>query len=79
MTPPATVRPPTMVCVRQNYTTEERLNFLRIMEEILTIDPDEWRQVTDLYSTTYSGRTTVSIRRKYHDLHHTKLPTGDSE
>ena len=68
-----------MVRVHQNCTIEERLNFLRIMEEIFHIGPDEGDQVTTLHSTTYLRRTTVLIRRKYHDLHRTKVPTGDLE
>ena len=47
------------------------------MEEVLPIGPDEWEQVTNLHSTTYPGRTSVSIRRKYHDLHRIKVPMGD--
>ena len=55
------------------------MNFLRIMEEVIPIGPDDWEQMTTLQSTTYPGRTSVSIRRKYHDLHRVKVPAGDPD
>ena len=76
---PDTVHPPAMVRVRQNNTIEEKLNFLRIIEEVLPIGPDEWEQVKTLHSTNYPGRTSVSIRCKYHDLHRVKVLTGDPD
>lgn len=74
--PPVAVRRPRVGCVRLTYTIEESLKFLQIMEEVLPLGPDEWEHVASLLSTTYPDRSVASLRRKYHDLHRVRVPTG---
>ena len=60
-----------------NYSKEEVMNFLGIMEGILPIGPDDWEHVRDLHSGTYPGRGIDSLRRKYNALKNKEIPTGD--
>jgi hypothetical protein len=63
---------------RGNYTREEMMNFLSIMEVVLPIGGEEWDEVFQQHTATgYPGRDTESIRRKYGTLHRKPIPTGD--
>ena len=60
-----------------NYTREEQIHFLNIMERILPMGPEEWDQVQLEHEAVYPGRDVDSIRRRYNRLHRKKIPTGD--
>ena len=46
------------------------------MEKILPIGTDEWNKVPDEHSIEYSGKSVLSIRRRYQNLHRKNAPTG---
>mmetsp|Transcript_86226 Transcript_86226/g.175145 ORF Transcript_86226/g.175145 Transcript_86226/m.175145 type:complete len:290 (+) Transcript_86226:2-871(+) len=46
------------------------------METLLPIGTEEWNKVLDEHSKQYSGRTVLSIRRRYQNLHRKNAPTG---
>ena len=52
---------------------------MELLEEHLPIGDDEWQKMTDMHCAAWPnpGRNSQSIRRKYHDLHRKKAPTGD--
>lgn len=60
-----------------NYTIEECIHFLDLMEESLPIGPEEWEKLVSDRSSVYAGRTVNSLRRKYKILHRKPIPTGD--
>jgi len=64
-----------------DYSVEEVLHFLNLMEEILPIGSQEWDQLLQLHLVDFptTGRTVDSLRRKYASLHRKKIPTGDPE
>jgi hypothetical protein len=49
------------------------------VEEVLPIGGDEWDQVRDLHLERYPDhdRNTLSLRRKFTELHKSTIPTGD--
>ena len=59
-----------------NYGIEETKQLFEIMEKILPIGTDEWTKVVDEHSIKYPGRTVLSIRRRYQNLHRKQAPTG---
>ena len=59
-----------------NYGIEETKHLFDIMEKILPIGTDEWKSVLDQHSIEYSGRSVLSIRRRYQNLHRKQAPTG---
>ena len=65
--------------VNVNYTPDELMSVLQIMEEILPIGPNEWQLVADNHAENYTRRDATSIRRKWQVLHRMKIPTGDPE
>ena len=65
--------------VNVNYTPDELISVLHIMEEILPIGPNEWQLVADNHAENYTRRDVTNIRRKWQVLHRMKIPTGDPE
>ena len=62
----------------KNYSHEEVMTMLELMEKILPIGTEEWEQVeTGLRDKFPPGRDKNSITRKYHQLYRRKIPTGD--
>ena len=61
---------------RRNYTKKEIMHILSHMQAILPIGPDEWEEVRDWRSTTYSNRDVGSIHRKYSTLYRKKTHRG---
>ena len=63
----------------RNYTEEERLNFLQIMERNLPISGTEWALLAREHAQTYPGnnRDVPSIKRQYQALLRRREPTGD--
>ena len=59
-----------------NYGIEETKYLFDIMETLLPIGTEEWNKVLDEHSKQYSGRTVLSIRRRYQNLHRKNAPTG---
>ena len=59
-----------------NYGIEETKHLFDIMETLLPIGTEEWNKVLDEHSKEYSGRTVLSIRRRYQNLHRKNAPTG---
>ena len=51
--------------VNVNYTPDELISVLHIMEEILPISPNEWQLVADNHAENYTRRDVTSIRRKW--------------
>jgi hypothetical protein len=64
---------------RGNYTREEMMNFLEIMEQIKPIGGEEWDEVYQQHSIGYPGRDINSLRRKYGTLYRKGIPTGDPD
>ena len=62
---------------RQNYTKQEILNLLRIMERIVPCDSDEWRAVADEHALHYVVREVEGRKKKFAQLHCCQAPTGD--
>ena len=62
---------------KSNYTRDELLSLLAVMERILPIGTEEWEQVQMDHSKNYPGRDVESIHRKYNSLHRKQVPTGD--
>ena len=62
---------------KSNYTRDELLSLLSVMERILPIGTEEWEQVQMDHSKNYPGRDVESIHRKYNSLHRKQVPTGD--
>ena len=61
-----------------NWTNDESLAILDVMERILPIGPNEWQQVVEHHLFNRPpGRDINSIRRKYMSLHRRYIPTGD--
>ena len=80
--PVQAARQPQQVQQRQrqrnpNFTQEECVNFLLIMEEILPIGPHDWDRVASNHAATFPGRDVNSLRRKYTSLYRRTIPTGD--
>ena len=59
-----------------NYGIEETKYLFDIMETLLPIGTEEWNKVLDEHSKQYSGRTVLSIRKGYQNLHCKNAPTG---
>ena len=57
---------------RQNYTRDEVLSFLTILERELPIGGDEWQHVKELHAREWPNRTVESLRRKFADLYQKK-------
>ena len=62
---------------QSNYTNEEMISFLSIMQDILPIGGEEWDEVLRIHSQNWPGRDVDSLRRKYGTLHRKAMPTGD--
>ncbi|KAI0560273.1 hypothetical protein FGB62_118g018 [Gracilaria domingensis] len=60
------------------FTSAECLHFLKGIEDILPIGPNEWDSVAVRHCRKYpeTGRSADSIRRKFNNLHRTPVPTG---
>ena len=62
----------------KNYSHEETMTMLELMQEILPISMEDWQLVEDRLRAKFPpGREVASMRRKYHILHRKKCPTGD--
>ena len=63
----------------RNYTEEERLNFLAIMERKLPISGTEWALLAREHAESYpeNNRDVPSIKRQYQALLRRREPTGD--
>ena len=62
---------------RRNYSKQEQLHLLGIMNVLMPIGGDEWDQVLERHSVRYPGREVDSLRRKFSQLHRKSHPTGD--
>ena len=62
-----------------NFTQEEVMHLLRILEDVVPVCKREWESVLDTHSERFPGRDTASIRRKLQGLHRKKMPTGDPD
>ena len=60
-----------------NYSKDEVMYLLSVLEEVLPIGPDEWETVVTKHAIGYPGRDVDSIRRKFESLHRKQIPTGD--
>ena len=59
-----------------NYSEAELHDLLDLMEEILPCGPDEMQQVVQRHADKWPyGRNSVSIKRKYNQLHRRSIPT----
>ena len=61
----------------RNYTEEERLNFLNIVEQRLPVSGTEWALVAREHSESYPNRDVASLKRQYQALLRRREPTGD--
>ena len=63
----------------QNYSLEELMDMLGVLEEILPIGNEEWEAVRQQHFERWPvpGRDAAAIRRKWVNLHRKKVPTGD--
>ena len=62
---------------RCNYSRDETLAFLDLMERDLPIGQQEWNAINEEHAHNWSLRGVDSLRRKYSELHRKKVPTGD--
>jgi hypothetical protein len=63
-----------------NWTKEETMSMLRLMDRILPIGPDEWKQVTIEHAEDYPFRNDkAALVRKYSTLHRKPIPTGNPD
>ena len=58
-----------------NYSKDEVMNLLGIMDEILPIGQEEWETVVERHSKDYPGRDVDSVRRKFATMHRKEIPT----
>ncbi len=61
------------------YTTEETMDLLDVIAEVLPIGPEEWDIVCQRHKDKYpeEDRDKDSLRRKFAKLHRAKIKTGD--
>ena len=64
---------------RRNYTPNELNQLFDIVDELLPISGAEWEQVELRHGQAFSdlGRTSDQLRKKFHGLARTSVPTGD--
>ena len=60
-----------------NYSKDEVMYLLTIMNDVLPIGQEEWDLVVTRHSVGFPGRDVDSVRRKYASLHRKSIPTGD--
>ncbi len=62
----------------KDWTQEEHLHLMDIMEEVLPINPDDWEAVQSRHEQVYPyNRTVVLLQHVFNDLNHVTEPTGN--
>jgi hypothetical protein len=62
---------------RGNWSKDETMHMLSIVQRILPIGAEKWDAVVAEHSNEYPGRCKNGIMRKYTTLHRRTIPTGD--
>lgn len=67
---------------KKDFSKEEIMNFLDLMEEWLPIAAEEWKSLTEKHNSSFglegrNKRDIQSLRRKYRDLWRMKVPPED--
>ena len=76
----AKTKPPTSGKIRgKNWSEQEQLHLLDVLEEIRPINPEEWDRVKSQHDIAFPGfhRTVATLQRVYSDLARVVEPTGD--
>ena len=60
-----------------NWTPEEQLHLMQMIEDTLPINPDDWLVVQSNHTKAYPGRTIPALQRVFNDLARVTEPTGD--
>ena len=60
------------------FTEQETLHMLDLIEEILPIGTAEWNSVCTRHTETFPGRDKEGLKRKFGNLHRSRMPTGDA-
>lgn len=63
----------------KNWSEEEQLHLMDVLQEIKPINPDEWERVKSQHDIAFPGfnRTVATLQRVYSDLARVVEPTGD--
>lgn len=63
----------------KNWSEQEQLHLLEVLEEIRPINPEEWDRVKSQHDNAFPGfhRTVATLQRVYSDLARVVEPTGD--
>jgi hypothetical protein len=63
----------------KNWSEEEQLHLMDVLQEIKPINPDEWERVKSQHDIAFPGfnRTVATLQHVYSDLAHVVEPTGD--
>jgi hypothetical protein len=61
------------------YSSAEVFGLLHIIEQILPVDGEHWNEVSRLHLVNFpnNGRDGLKLKRKFQQLHHSHVPTGD--
>ncbi len=61
------------------YTSAEVHALLRLLEQMLPVDGEDWEEVARLHNLNFpnNGRDTAKLKRKFQQLYRVEMPTGD--
>ena len=62
----------------KNFTVQEEAELIEVIAKYRPISREDWSKVAEEHEAAWpTGRTVVSIRKKFNNLHRKAIPTGD--